>query len=48
MNAGQPVTFCQLEGADHGGPPFWQEPILDIVDEFIQNNFAIARKTVPH
>jgi len=25
----------QLKGADHAGPPFWTEPVLDIVEAFI-------------
>lgn len=32
------VEFYQLDGADHGGAPFWQEDILDIVDKFIKEN----------
>ncbi|MFF0966986.1 alpha/beta hydrolase fold domain-containing protein [Streptomyces sp. NPDC003703] len=36
--AGQPVTFYRLAGADHGGAPFWQEEILDLVDDFIRSN----------
>ncbi|MCS0599720.1 alpha/beta hydrolase [Streptomyces sp. LP11] len=34
--AGQPVTFYKLAGADHGGAPFWQEDVLDIVDAFLK------------
>lgn len=36
--AGQPVTLYRLEGSDHGGPAFWQPPILDIVDAFLGEN----------
>jgi len=36
--AGQPVTFFQLKGADHGGPAFWKEEVLNIVDDFIRVN----------
>lgn len=38
--AGQSVEFYQLKGADHGGPPFWQNPVLDIVEEFIQRQLG--------
>lgn len=33
--AGQDVTFYQLKGADHGGAPFWQDEVLDLVDGFL-------------
>jgi acetyl esterase/lipase len=33
--AGQPVDFYQLHGSDHGGPPFWQPNVMDIVDSFL-------------
>ncbi|WP_337062618.1 alpha/beta hydrolase [Kineococcus sp. G2] len=36
--AGQPVTFHRLAGADHGGPPFWTEEVLDVVDGFLREN----------
>ncbi|SHO57374.1 alpha/beta hydrolase [Vibrio quintilis] len=30
-------VYCyQLKGADHGGEPFWQQNILDIVEDFIR------------
>ncbi|MFK4639441.1 alpha/beta hydrolase fold domain-containing protein [Paenarthrobacter histidinolovorans] len=37
-SAGQPVTFYQLKGADHGGPAFWKEEILSLVENFIRAN----------
>ncbi len=30
------VECYQLKGADHGGPPFWAEHVLDIVETFIR------------
>jgi len=30
------VTLYKLEGADHGGAPFWIEAMMDIVDEFLR------------
>lgn len=38
VEAGAPVQFYQLHGADHGGPAFWQKPVLDIVDQFLRSN----------
>jgi len=38
VKVGAPVRFYQLHGADHGGPAFWQKPVLDIVDEFLRSN----------
>jgi acetyl esterase/lipase len=32
---GQQARMIRLHGADHGGAPFWQEDVLDIVDNFI-------------
>lgn len=32
------VEFYQLDEADHGGAPFWQNDILDLVDKFIKEN----------
>lgn len=32
---GQDVTFYRLAGADHGGPAFWQDDVLDVVDDFL-------------
>lgn len=36
--AGQQVTFYQLQGADHGGPAFWQPAVLDLVDAFLKEH----------
>ena len=36
---GHPATFCLVRGADHGGPEFWTEKILDIVDGFCRKCF---------
>jgi acetyl esterase/lipase len=36
LEAGQPADFYQLRGADHAGHAFWQEPVLDIVDDFVR------------
>lgn len=32
------VEAYQLHGADHGGAPFWNKQVLDIVDNFIQKH----------
>jgi acetyl esterase/lipase len=34
--ANQVAEFYQLKGADHGGPAFWTEKVLDIVERFIR------------
>lgn len=34
--AGQDVTLYRVEGADHGGPAFWAQNVLDLVDEFLK------------
>ena len=34
------AQFIQLKGADHGGMPFWQDNILEIVNTFIQKNIS--------
>ncbi len=34
--AGKDVTFYLIQGADHGGPEFWTDRVLDIVDGFIR------------
>lgn len=39
--AGQDVTFYRLLGADHGGAPFWQDEILDVVDTFLRTHLEI-------
>ena len=38
--AGQPVDFYQLRGSDHGGPPFWQPAVMDIVDGFLRRHLS--------
>ena len=30
------VVMYKLDGADHGGPPFWTEDVLKIVDDFLR------------
>ena len=37
---GHPVSFYLIKGADHGGPEFWTEQVIDIVDEFMRKVFA--------
>lgn len=37
---GQDVTFYRLAGADHGGAPFWQPEVLDVVDGFLKEHLA--------
>lgn len=37
---GQDVTFYRLAGADHGGAPFWQPEVLDVVDDFLRQHLA--------
>lgn len=41
-DAGQDVTFYRLRGADHGGPPFWQPAVLDVVDAFLRRHLGPA------
>ncbi len=36
---GKEVSLYILKGADHGGPEFWTDEVLDIVDNFIQSCF---------
>ena len=36
--AGQDVTLYRVEGADHGGPAFWAQNVLDLVDEFLKEH----------
>ena len=36
---GHPVEFYLLRGADHGGPEFWTDQMLDIVDAFCKKCF---------
>ena len=40
VEAGRPAELYQLQGADHGGPPFWQDDVLDIVDDFLRRHLA--------
>lgn len=35
---GLDATLYQIDGAHHGGVEFWSKEVLDLVDEFIQNN----------
>ena len=37
---GHPVEFYLLQGADHGGPEFWTEQVIDLVDAFMKKVFA--------
>lgn len=37
--AGKDVALYLLKGADHGGPEFWTEPVLDIVEDFCHRCF---------
>ncbi len=37
---GHPVDFYLIKGADHGGPEFWTDKVLDIVDAFCKKCFA--------
>lgn len=34
-----PVTFYLIKGADHGGPEFWTDRMIDIVDAFCKSCF---------
>lgn len=36
--AGKEVEFYQLQGAQHGGPQFWTDEVLDIVESFLRNH----------
>lgn len=38
--AGHRVRTYRLAGADHGGPPFWQDEVLDLVDAFLKENLT--------
>lgn len=33
---GKSVRFYLVQGGDHGGPEFWSEKVLSIVDDFVQ------------
>ncbi len=35
---GKEYLFYRLEGADHGGPQFWHEDVLDIIDSFLKKH----------
>jgi acetyl esterase/lipase len=37
---GHPADFYLIRGADHGGPEFWTDEVLDIVDAFCKKCFA--------
>ncbi len=39
--ADQPVELHQLRGADHGGAPFWQPAVMDLVDGFLRRHLTI-------
>lgn len=45
--AGQPVEFYQLHGSDHGGPPFWQPKVMDIVDRFLRRHLNGSSVAAP-
>ena len=32
---GKEYEFYKITGADHGGPQFWEESVLDLIDEFL-------------
>lgn len=36
---GHPVDFYLIKGGDHGGPEFWTDKVLDIVDDFCKKCF---------
>ncbi|MEZ0163761.1 alpha/beta hydrolase fold domain-containing protein [Kineococcus sp. LSe6-4] len=40
QRAGHRVDLVRLEGADHGGPPFWSGTVLDLVDGFLRTHLA--------
>lgn len=44
-DAGHQVQLVQLHGADHGGPPFWQSDVLDMVHDFICSNLPGPSRT---
>ncbi|MBQ6384462.1 MAG: alpha/beta hydrolase [Clostridia bacterium] len=39
---GHPADFYLVKGADHGGPEFWTDQVLDIVDRFCRDCFSRA------
>src|SRR6478735_7449136 len=40
--AGQPVELYRLQGADHGGAPFWQPAVMDLVDGFLRRHLTAS------
>ena len=38
---GHPVSFYLIKGADHGGPEFWTDKVLNIVDCFCKDCFNL-------
>jgi len=39
---GKDVTLYLLDGADHGGPEFWSEAVIDLADKFMKRVFENA------
>jgi dipeptidyl aminopeptidase/acylaminoacyl peptidase len=37
---GHEVSLYLLKGADHGGPEFWREDVIDLVEAFMKKCFA--------
>ncbi|MBQ8953965.1 MAG: alpha/beta hydrolase fold domain-containing protein, partial [Clostridia bacterium] len=37
---GHEAAFYLIRGGDHGGPEFWTEPVIDIVDRFCRKCFG--------
>lgn len=40
--ADQPVELVQVRGADHGGPTFWTDELMDLVHDFIDRHLPAA------
>lgn len=40
--AGQPVEMTKVRGAGHGGPSFWTDELLDLVEEFLSRHLTAA------
>ena len=36
---GHEVSFYLVKGADHGGPEFWTDQVVDLVDHFCRKCF---------
>lgn len=34
LECGKQTEYYEIEGAGHGGAPFWQKEVLDVIDEF--------------